>query len=67
MAISFTKKVKTEVKVTVPYENLQADSAKIHIQEILDHTKLDELMLIAKVCKNPTIKSLALSKAKSYV
>jgi hypothetical protein len=67
MALSFQKKVKTKIEIVVPYENLQADSAKVHIEEILNNTKLDELALIAKVCKNSTIKSLALSKAKSFL
>ena len=67
MGLDFGKRIKTKVELTVPYENLQADSAVSHLQDIINNTKLEELATIAKVCKNPAIKSLALSKAKSFL
>lgn len=65
MALKLTKK--TDITVTVPYSEDNAEKAKSLLETIVSNTNLNELEIIANVSKNSELKTMALNTAKKLL
>lgn len=65
MALKLTKK--SSITLSVPYNEAEAEAIKQDLQEIVDNTTADELRIIMKVSKRPSLKAMALNTAKKLL
>ena len=65
MALKLTKK--TEINLSIPYGEADAEKVKKLISTIVKNTSIDELTIISKVSANTEIKNMALNAAKSLL
>ena len=58
---------KTDITISVPYSEVDAEKVKQLINTIVSNTNINELTIISKVSVKTEIKNMALNAAKSLL
>lgn len=67
MAINITKKIKTDISVTLNCNQESADKMKKFLQYFSDHLNSSEISLIIGKLSLPIVQNLALNNLKQYI